>query len=104
MTDWFTEMSTFSLRIDVDFYINSGRFLIPFNPVRKTEFEILMEGLKWHRLSFLFIMSSLVSVAGNSLYHLAEEVFMLKTRTGKLRFNIYAIVTKLICLKAAKCL
>jgi len=104
MTDWVTEMSTFSLKIDVDFYLNCGRFLILFNPVRKTEFEILTEGLKWHRLIFLFIMASLVLVAGNSLYHLAVEVFMLETRTGRSQFNIYAIVTKLSYSKIAKCL
>ena len=72
MTDWFTEMSTFSREIDVDFYLNCGQFLIPFNPVGKTEFEILKEGLKWHHLIFFFIMASLVLVAGNSVYHLAE--------------------------------
>ena len=45
MTDWVTEMSTFSFKIDVDFYLNCGRFLIP-DPVRKTAFETPKEGLK----------------------------------------------------------
>lgn len=75
MTDWVTEMSTFSIsrEIDVDFYLNCGYFHIRFNPVlKKIEFEFLKEGLKWHHLIFLFIMASLVSVAGNSVYHLAD--------------------------------
>ena len=66
-------MSTFSREIDVDFYLNCGHFLIPFNPVWKTEFEIVKEGWKWHHLIFLFIMASLVLVAGNSVYHLADS-------------------------------
>lgn len=48
-----------------------------------------------HRLIFLYIMASLVVTAGNSVFHLAVEVFMLATLTGKLRFGIYAIFTQL---------
>ena len=48
-----------------------------------------------HRLIFLFVMASVAVTAGNSVFHLAVEVFMLATLTGKLRFGIYAIVTQL---------
>ena len=57
------------------------------NRVRNSEGRVKMASI------FLFIMASLVFVAGNSVYHLAVDVFMLETRTGKLRLNIYAIVT-----------
>ena len=45
-------------------------FSSPFTWYKKQNF--LKEGLKWHHLIFLFIMASLVLVAGNSVYHLAD--------------------------------